>query len=386
MLDQVVAVARRLDMPRVLTDTLEQQGHLAAADNDPDRAIDLHHQALAERVEHGLRTFFVDSLEALAALTARAEPTPEPSAPRRQRRGARLHGLPARPRPPTGPPGDGRGPAGRLGDRPFRQAWADGARLTLDEAVAYVRQAVARAVGQPQAERTSPHRARRCSAGGRWAQQPGDRQPPLRPGRGTVKTHLSRLRQARGGQPDEAGHARRPPVQVPSYQGWTRILTCSSLWSMSWRNPPSTRPSSSMRSCPRAEPRVGRRPAARPERRSPAWRRKVSCYSRGSTGSRLTLLRTVELVPLPPASPGAGMIGTSETTEGRDNQHDCWNRQVVQRQQGLQLHQPESGNDVFVHGAIQDGGTLQDGQAVEFDITQDPKGPQATNVRAVAAQ
>ena len=26
-----------------------------------------------------------------------------------------------------------------LGDRPFRQAWADGARLTLDEAVAYAR-------------------------------------------------------------------------------------------------------------------------------------------------------------------------------------------------------------------------------------------------------
>jgi hypothetical protein len=29
--------------------------------------------------------------------------------------------------------------------------------------------------------------------------------------------------------------------------GWTRIFTCSSLWSMSWRNPPSTRSSSAMR-------------------------------------------------------------------------------------------------------------------------------------------
>ena len=53
VLDRVVAVARRLDMPRVLADALEQQGHLAAADDDLDRAIDLHHQALAVRVEHG---------------------------------------------------------------------------------------------------------------------------------------------------------------------------------------------------------------------------------------------------------------------------------------------------------------------------------------------
>ena len=46
---------------------------------------------------------------------------------------------------------------------------------------------------------------------------------------------------------------------------------------------------------------------------------------------------------------------------------------------------PESGEDVFVHAsAIQDGDALQDGQAVEFDITQGQKGPQAANVRAVA--
>jgi CspA family cold shock protein len=49
--------------------------------------------------------------------------------------------------------------------------------------------------------------------------------------------------------------------------------------------------------------------------------------------------------------------------------------------------QPESGNDVFVHAsAIQDGGSLQDGQPVEFDIAQGAKGPQATNVRPVAVQ
>ena len=54
---------------------------------------------------------------------------------------------------------------------------------------------------------------------------------------------------------------------------------------------------------------------------------------------------------------------------------------------GYGFIQPESGNDVFVHAsAIQDGGSLEDGQAVEFDITQGQKGPQAANVRAVTSQ
>jgi len=45
---------------------------------------------------------------------------------------------------------------------------------------------------------------------------------------------------------------------------------------------------------------------------------------------------------------------------------------------------PEQGEDVFVHiSAVQASGlqTLQDGQAVEFDIQQGRKGSQATNLR-----
>ena len=50
---------------------------------------------------------------------------------------------------------------------------------------------------------------------------------------------------------------------------------------------------------------------------------------------------------------------------------------------------PESGEDVFVHfSAIQATGyrSLDEGQVVEFDITQGQKGPQAANVRPLERQ
>ena len=53
-------------------------------------------------------------------------------------------------------------------------------------------------------------------------------------------------------------------------------------------------------------------------------------------------------------------------------------------QKGYGFVTPEDGSkDVFVHHtAIQGEGfkSLQEGQIVEFEITQGPKGPQATNV------
>lgn len=47
------------------------------------------------------------------------------------------------------------------------------------------------------------------------------------------------------------------------------------------------------------------------------------------------------------------------------------------------IEQPEGGGDVFVHySAIMDSGfkTLDEGQMVEFELVQGPKGQQAENV------
>ena len=58
-------------------------------------------------------------------------------------------------------------------------------------------------------------------------------------------------------------------------------------------------------------------------------------------------------------------------------------------EKGFGFIAPESGEDVFVHfSAIQSTGyrSLDEGQTVEFDITQGQKGPQAANVRPLERQ
>ncbi len=52
-------------------------------------------------------------------------------------------------------------------------------------------------------------------------------------------------------------------------------------------------------------------------------------------------------------------------------------------QKGYGFISDEQGNDIFVHfsGLNMEGyKTLEEGQAVEFEVTDSPKGPQATNV------
>lgn len=55
-------------------------------------------------------------------------------------------------------------------------------------------------------------------------------------------------------------------------------------------------------------------------------------------------------------------------------------------QKGYGFISDEQGNDVFVHysGITMDGfKSLEEGQAVEFDVIDGAKGPQATNVTRV---
>ena len=57
-------------------------------------------------------------------------------------------------------------------------------------------------------------------------------------------------------------------------------------------------------------------------------------------------------------------------------------------QKGYGFITAEGGKDVFVHySAVKGDGykTLQEGQDVEFEITQGPKGEQATNVTLIQA-
>ena len=56
-------------------------------------------------------------------------------------------------------------------------------------------------------------------------------------------------------------------------------------------------------------------------------------------------------------------------------------------EKGFGFIQQENGPDVFVHYSSIDGGgyrSLEEGQAVEFEVTQGPKGLLAEEVRPVA--
>jgi cold shock protein len=92
---------------------------------------------------------------------------------------------------------------------------------------------------------------------------------------------------------------------------------------------------------------------------------------------------------LPPAPDGAGVVDTSEVMEGGTTFMTVGTVKWFNADKGYGFISPESGEDVFVHfSAIQTTGyrSLDEGQAVEFDVTQGPKGPQAANVRPAVTQ
>ncbi|WP_232668646.1 helix-turn-helix transcriptional regulator [Pseudonocardia sp. TRM90224] len=127
-LDRAVELARGLGMPRVLADALEQQALLRGD-------LDLHHESLTIRVDHGLRTSWTDALDAIAPLL------PDPNAARAIAACTVARAAMGHPR-TVARQRDHDELVGRLqqGLGPeFATAWAAGSTLTLDDAVAYVR-------------------------------------------------------------------------------------------------------------------------------------------------------------------------------------------------------------------------------------------------------
>jgi predicted ATPase/DNA-binding CsgD family transcriptional regulator len=139
--DRALALARKLDVPHLVADALEQSA-LLVADDDPGTAEDLLHESLAIRLDHGLRTFMVDNLDALARLAGRAESFAE--AVRLLAASDAARAAIGYPRPPIDRPEHEATLAllrKALGDQAFSALWADGASLSLDHAVAYARRA-----------------------------------------------------------------------------------------------------------------------------------------------------------------------------------------------------------------------------------------------------
>jgi cold shock protein len=83
------------------------------------------------------------------------------------------------------------------------------------------------------------------------------------------------------------------------------------------------------------------------------------------------------------------LIDTSKTHGGRDKYMTVGTVKWFSDEKGYGFIAAETGVDVFVHfSAIQSTGyrSLAEGQAVEFDIEQGPKGAQAANVRLLERQ
>jgi DNA-binding CsgD family transcriptional regulator len=140
-LERALELGRRLGLPRIVADALDESAVLVVAD-EPERAEGLNHEALAVRVEHGLRTFYVDSLDALAGHAARADSNAE--ATRLYAASDAARELMGRPRPPVDRGDHEAGVAAlraSLGADGFDAARTEGAALSLDDAVAYVSRA-----------------------------------------------------------------------------------------------------------------------------------------------------------------------------------------------------------------------------------------------------
>ena len=194
-LNRAVAVANRLDMPRVLANALEAQADLVAMDPEAgDRAVDLDHKALALRLDHSLRAFLPNTLEALVRHGAAIRPTADDVRILAASHSAReTMGLPRGPQQQAAFEATLRLLRESLGATVIDAAWTEGARVSLDDAVAYARRARG-ARGRPSTGWASltPTELEvvRLVAAGLTNPEIGAR---LFMSRGTVKTHLTHI-------------------------------------------------------------------------------------------------------------------------------------------------------------------------------------------------
>jgi ATP/maltotriose-dependent transcriptional regulator MalT len=174
LLNRAVELARRYNLPGTLADALDQLGRAAIADH-PDRAAELLHEALSIRVDHGLRSYVVVSLESLALLALHTNRTAD---------AARLAGAAAAARTDLG--------LATPADHPELPV-ADEPPLPLDEAVAYARRTRG-ARGRPSTGWASltPTEQQVVALAVEGLSNPeiGER---LFMSRGTVKTHLAHV-------------------------------------------------------------------------------------------------------------------------------------------------------------------------------------------------
>jgi predicted ATPase/DNA-binding CsgD family transcriptional regulator len=133
---QAATAAMTYDGPLALAEAWDEQARLAAP-HDPAQTHDLHHQALSLRREHGLRTFYVDSLDALgasAATTGKAATAARLLAASDMARGDMGY-----PHPLVDHQSHAalvEGVRRNLGEEDFVRIWHEGTLLSLDDAVA----------------------------------------------------------------------------------------------------------------------------------------------------------------------------------------------------------------------------------------------------------
>jgi DNA-binding CsgD family transcriptional regulator len=188
------ASASALDNPWMLGNLVHQLGRVAERRGDAAGAEDLHHEALALRSSRGLLPGVVESLEALATLAgaheSQAEATRLLAAASAARHSISFVRWPIDEEAHRAECADLRN---AIGDAGFEAAWAEGAALTLGDAVAYATRA--------RGERKRPSsgwaaltptevEVVRLLAQGLTNPQIGER---LFIGRGTVKTHVAHI-------------------------------------------------------------------------------------------------------------------------------------------------------------------------------------------------